>query len=350
MKACVLHQIGDMRYEEVPTPVPERNEVLLRVRAAGICGSDIQRVFTKGTYHFPTIPGHEFAGEVVEVGADVPAGWLGKRAAVFPLIPCGHCPACEVGEYAQCAHYNYYGSRCDGGFAEYLAVKAWNLVEVPDAVSFEEAAMCEPAAVAIHALSQAGVGFGGTVAIFGAGTIGLMLAKVASVWGASVVMLIDIDEQKLDFARSLGFAHCFNSRETDAVSAIKEATGGRGADIAVEGTGAGAALENCLRAAAVFGTVLLLGNPLADMKVEQTAYWEILRKQLTLKGTWNSSFNGLRNDWEKALNCMPALDLSRLITHRYALSRCSEAFQAMRDPQEFTVKVMFVEEEGGERT
>lgn len=349
MKACVLHQVGDLRYEEVPTPVPARDEVLLRIRASGICGSDIQRVFVKGTYHFPTIPGHEFAGEVVETGADVPASWRGKRAAVFPLIPCGHCAACQVGEYAQCADYNYYGSRCDGGFAEYLAVKAWNLVEVPDNVSFEEAAMCEPAAVAIHALSRVGVEFGDTVAIFGAGTIGLMLAKVAAAWGAGRVMLLDIDEQKLEFARSLGFAHCLNSRGPEAAEAVKELTGGRGADVVVEGTGAGAALENCLRVAATFGRVVLMGNPLSAMNVDQKAYWEILRKQLTLKGTWNSSYNGVHNDWQKALTCMPALDLSRLITHRFPFAQCNEAFRVMADPHQFTVKVMFVQEEGSEK-
>lgn len=127
MKACVLKGIGNLEYKEVPTPVPERGEVLLKIKASGICGSDIGRVYVKGTYHFPTIPGHEFAGQIVEAGEGVDSSLVGKRAAVFPLLPCRKCDMCEVGEYASCWNYNYFGSRCDGGFAEYIAVPVWNL-------------------------------------------------------------------------------------------------------------------------------------------------------------------------------------------------------------------------------
>ena len=134
MKALNLHAVGDLRYEEVPDPVREKGEVLMKVRACGICGSDIPRIFKKGTYHFPTIPGHEFAGEIVDADNKE---LIGKRAAVFPLIPCRQCAACETGNYAQCSHYDYYGSRRDGGFAEYIAVKEWNLVFFDDSLSFE---------------------------------------------------------------------------------------------------------------------------------------------------------------------------------------------------------------------
>ena len=132
MKALNLHAVGDLRYEDVPMPVRQAGEVLLKVHACGICGSDLPRVFTKGTYHFPTIPGHEFAGEIVE--ADDPS-LVGRRAAVFPLLPCRKCEACQVGEYAQCSDYDYYGSRRDGAFAEYIAVKEWNLVFFDDSLS-----------------------------------------------------------------------------------------------------------------------------------------------------------------------------------------------------------------------
>lgn len=341
MKACVLHGIGDLRYEEVPDPVPQAGEVLLKIKASGICGSDIGRVFEKGTYRFPTIPGHEFAGEVTAAGEGVSLSLIGKRAAVFPMLPCMNCPACSVGEYAQCSNYDYYGSRRDGGFAEYLAVKANNLVFLPPELPCEEAAMCEPAAVAIHALSQSGVGFGETVAVFGAGTIGIMLGKIAKAWGAAKVILCDIDARKLDFAKSLGFTQLVNSAETGAPEAIAGMTGGRGADVCVEGTGVSAALENCMKSAAVFGRVVLMGNPAKDMHLSQKAYWEILRRQLTLKGTWNSSFNGMKNDWAKAVEAMPRLGLGALITHRFGLSQCSEAFGLMRDPEAFKVKVMF---------
>ena len=233
MKALNLHAVGDLRYEDVPMPVRQAGEVLLKVHACGICGSDLPRVFTKGTYHFPTIPGHEFAGEIVE--ADDPS-LVGRRAAVFPLLPCRKCEACQVGEYAQCSDYDYYGSRRDGAFAEYIAVKEWNLVFFDDSLSYEEAAMCEPAAVALHAIGQASVGIGDTVAVFGAGPIGIMLGLWARTAGAFRVILCDIDPTKVEFARKQGF-DAVNSRETDPVEYIRTQTGGRGADACIEGAG-----------------------------------------------------------------------------------------------------------------
>ena len=246
MKACVLHGIGDLRFEEVPIPEAVVGEVLLKVKASGICGSDIPRVFTKGTYSFPTIPGHEFAGQIVKAGAGVDESLIGKKAAVFPLIPCMRCSACQIGEYAQCLDYNYLGSRCNGGFAEYVTVPVWNLVMIPDALSYEEAAMAEPAAVAVHALRQAGIEIGDSVAIFGAGAIGLMLAQWSKAWGAENVMLIDIDDGKIRFAREQGFELIWNSRDGDPVEWISRVTEGRGADVAVEGAGVSYTLEQCL--------------------------------------------------------------------------------------------------------
>jgi L-iditol 2-dehydrogenase len=346
MMACSLHAVGDLRYEEVPVPVPAADEVLMRVLAAGICGSDIPRVFEKGTYHFPTIPGHEFAGVICGVNPGDEA-LLGKTAAVFPLIPCGKCAACQIGQYAQCADYDYYGSRRDGGFAEYIAVKKWNLVFVPDTVPPCHAAMTEPCAVAIHALRQAGIGPGDTVAIFGAGTIGLLAAQAARGWGAGAVVLADVDDAKLEFAKSLGFTHTVNSKTSDAAEYVKSISGGRGADIALEAAGVSAAVEGCLKAAKTFGTAALLGNPANNMNISQKAYWEILRKQLTLKGTWNSSYNDSCNDWQLAVRCMESgvFDLSKLITHRFGFADCGTAFKLAQSRNEFWVKIMFVNEE-----
>lgn len=341
MKACVLHNINDLRYEEVEMPKVEKDEVLVKIMAAGICGSDIDRVFKKGTYHFPTIIGHEFAGVIVEVGEEVEESIIGKKVAVFPLLPCKECSPCQVGEYAQCKDYDYYGSRRDGGFAEYLAVKKWNLVFVPDEVTYEEAAMCEPCAVGIHALSQVGLEFRDTIAIYGAGTIGIMVAKIATAWGAKNVILVDIDDTKLSFAKKMGFENTINSMKQDPVEFINSLTDGNGADVVLEGTGAGVALENCLKSAKTFGKVILMGNPGGDVKVSQKAYWEILRKQLILRGTWNSGYNQIHNDWVKAIETMPLLNISEFISHRYDFSECNEAFEMMKDPNEFTVKVMF---------
>lgn len=340
MKALNLHAVGDLRYEEVPNPVREKGEVLMKVRACGICGSDIPRIFKKGTYHFPTIPGHEFAGEIIDADNKE---LIGKRAAVFPLIPCRQCAACETGNYAQCSHYDYYGSRRDGGFAEYIAVKEWNLVFFDDSLSFEEAAMCEPAAVALHSVGQGNVQIGDTVAVFGAGPIGIMLALWSKTAGAAKVILCDIDQTKVDFAKSLGFT-AVNSRENDPVAFIKEETSGRGADVCIEGAGVSQTFEQALKSAKADGHIVCMGNPAGDMTLTQNGYWEILRKQLTVRGTWNSSYNGEKNDWKTALHAIAThqVDVRPLISHRFHLSEQEKAFGVILGHKEFFNKVMFV--------
>ncbi len=346
MKACVLHAIGDLRVEEAPRPVPRDDEVLVRVAACGVCGSDIPRVFTKGTYHFPTIPGHEFAGVVEEAGEGVEADIVGKRVAVFPLIPCTKCPSCEIGAYAQCEDYDYLGSRSDGAFAEYVCAPEWNLLPVPEGVSIEEAAMVEPAAVALHALRRGGLETGDTLLVFGAGPIGLLLGRWAEASGASKVMLVDIDVAKLRFAKSLGFKHLLDAGQGGVPEWVRNKTG-RGADVVIEGSGSTAAFEQTVQCARPFGSVVLMGNPLGDMHLSQKAYWEILRKELTVVGTWNSVYAEMpKNEWHVALDAMAsgALDVTPLISHRCSLGELGDALVMMRERQEFFSKVMLVNE------
>ncbi|MBO7746462.1 galactitol-1-phosphate 5-dehydrogenase [Paenibacillus sp. MWE-103] len=350
MKANVLHGLGDLRAEEIATPAPGPGEVLLRIGACGVCGSDIPRVFTKGTYRFPTVPGHEFAGRVVALGDGVDPALLHRKAAVFPLLPCRRCPSCEIGEYALCDDYDYMGSRRDGAFAEYIVSPVWNLVLAPDTLGFEELAMTEPAAVAVHALRQAGLDVGDSVFISGAGPIGLMLAYWAKAWGASRILLADVDETKLAFARSLGFADVLNPLQGDAGEWAKARTEGRGADVAIEGAGISASWENCLRAVRKLGRVVLMGNPAGGMALSQDGYWEMLRKQLTVRGTWNSSFAASpRNEWRLVVDSMASgrLDLKPLISHRCSLEDAFEAMRMMRDRTAFFNKVMILPS-GGE--
>ena len=341
MKALNLHAVGDLRYEEVPDPIRQEGEVLLKVKACGICGSDIPRIFKKGTYHFPTIPGHEFSGEITEAGDP---GLIGKKAAVFPLIPCRKCASCQVGEYAQCSDYDYYGSRRDGAYAQYIAVKEWNLVPF-DGISYEEAAMCEPAAVALHAIGLADIKIGDTVAIFGAGPIGIMLGLWAKASGAVRIILCDIDPTKVDFAARMGF-DAVNSANTDAAEYIKSVTGGRGADACIEGAGATQTWESCIKSVKSFGHVVCMGNPFGDMTLTQGTYSQLLRKQLTIRGTWNSSYNDAHNDWRTALAAISSrlIDVRPLVTHRYKLEQAKEAFDMILGRKEFYSKVMFIPE------
>ena len=153
MKAQVLHGIGDIRYEETDKPRIEKGWVLVKVKAAGVCGSDIPRIYKTGAHVHPIVTGHEFSGEVIET-ADDNFSWRGKRVGIFPLIPCGECINCKKKMYEMCSNYNYLGSWCNGGFAEYAAVPEWNLIELPDNVSYKQAAMMEPMAVAVHAMRR----------------------------------------------------------------------------------------------------------------------------------------------------------------------------------------------------
>jgi len=345
MKANVLHNVGDMRFEEVHDPVLKEGEVLVKVRACGICGSDIPRVFVNGTYHFPTIIGHEFSGEVIDVYSENDNHLIGARASIFPLIPCHECDNCKEGNYEMCSHYNYLGSRCDGGFAEYVAVPKQNLCFIPDGVSFEEAAMLEPSAVAMHAFKRSGLRIGDTVAIFGPGTIGMILAQLTRLAGASKIILVGRSQVKLDFAKkNLGLEYICNSTETDVNKYIDTVTDGRGVDVAFEGTGAGSTMNYCLDVTRAGGLILAMGNPHDNMLLTKASYWKLLRKQLRIQGTWNSSFGLKRNDWDDIFVLLhnKSLNLKDLITHRLPLTELCKGLEIMRTHSEYSNKIMIV--------
>jgi L-iditol 2-dehydrogenase len=345
MIAAVLHAPGDLRVEQVPVPTPGEGQVLVRVGACGICGSDVPRVLTKGTYRFPLIPGHEFAGTIARLGPEVEGWHVGERVAAFPLIPCRRCEWCEEEAYEICDDYGYLGSRSNGAFAEYVVAPAWNLARVPKDVPLECAAMTEPAAVALHALNQYVVQEGDLIAIFGAGPIGVMLAQWAESMDAGGVWIVDIQLAKLDVAQRLTSAECLNGAEDDPVAAIRQATGGRGVHLAVEAAGVPQTLRHCLAVAAKLGEVVLLGNPSADVTILQDEVSQVLRKQLAIHGTWNSVFRGRKDDeWSMALQAMDRgdLDLAPLITHRFGIGQANEAFVMLAENREFHNKVLFV--------
>ena len=175
MKALVLHNIHDLRLETAEVPKPNSKEVIISIKATGVCGSDIPRIYKTGTYSYPLIPGHEFSGIVTKIGPNADAKWLGQRVGIFPLIPCKVCAPCKKKQYEMCRSYSYLGSRKNGGFAEYVSVPEDNLLQLPDNVTFEEAAMMEPMAVAVHAMRRIAPSVSDTVVICGLGTIGLLL-------------------------------------------------------------------------------------------------------------------------------------------------------------------------------
>ena len=325
----------------------------MRIAYCGVCGSDIPRTFVKGTYHFPTVIGHEFAGTVESCGPGVTDFSPDDRVAVFPLIWCGHCSACEQGKYVQCLDYDYLGSRSDGGFAEYVVAPRQNLVRVPDTVSLAEAAMTEPAAVALHAVRRAGNVVGQTVVIFGAGPIGLMVAQWAGIVGASRIILFDIVPEKLELARQLGFTHTFNSRQIDPVETVRAITNNAGAHVAIEGAGVPPTCLQALAAVRRGGRVVLLGNPAADVTLPAQLISQVMRREVAILGTWNSDYSAAGNDddWQTVLQAVAAktLRLEPLITHRVPLSNAFEALQMMQHRQEFYAKVLVCPEPNRDR-
>ncbi len=344
MDAIVLRGVSDLHYEQVPVPVVAPGTVRVRIGFCGVCGSDIPRCFVKGTYSFPTICGHEFAGTVEVCGEGVSQFQPGDRVAVFPLLWREDHPACEQGKYAQSDGYDYLGSRSDGAFSEYVIAPERNLIRVPDGVSLEEAAMTEPAAVALHAVRRANLRLGDTVAIFGLGPIGLMVAQWVRAMGASTIALFDIQPEKLALAQMLGFERVFDSRETDVVRAIDELTGGRGVHVAIEAAGVPPTMVAALQVARRAGRIVLLGNPVADVKLPAALISQLMRREVDILGTWNSDFSvyGDDDDWRTVLQAMASgtLNLKPLITHRVPLSRGIAALHMMRDQSEFFAKVL----------
>jgi L-iditol 2-dehydrogenase len=318
--------------------------VLIRIGACGVCGSDIPRIFRKGTYRFPTTPGHELAGTIVAIGEGVEGYRAGDRVAVFPLLWCGRCSACEQGRYVMCEDYDYLGSRSDGGFAEYVTAPARNLAPVPEGVSLEAAAMTEPAAVALHALRRVGTPLlHRTVAVFGAGPIGLIVGQWARAMGAATVALFDIVPAKLDLARRIGFERVFDSRTEDPRARIEALTGGQGAHVCVEAAGVPATTVQAISCARRGGSVVLLGNPSADVTLPAALISQAMRREVALLGTWNSDFSVHGDDdWRAALQAMESgvLDVESLVTHRVSLAAAWDALRMIRDQREFVSKVL----------
>ncbi|MEG0541533.1 MAG: zinc-binding dehydrogenase, partial [Angelakisella sp.] len=286
-------------------------------------------------------PGHEFAGAVVGLGPDVQAAYVGMRCVIFPMLPCGHCSNCQVGLYNLCKQYDYFGSRRDGGFEEYLVVPEWNLVPIPDSLPIWLAALCEPLAVALHAINRCGVSLGERVGIAGAGPIGLMAARAAMLGGASQVVLWDIDPTKLAFSRELGNEHTLDA--TQDLSAYLQQYGG-GLDAVVEGTGSAQGLAACIGVLKSRGRLVLLGNPGSDITLAKEAYWKLMRNEISLYGTWNSAYlKELRNDWQTAVDLLNRDQewFGRLISHRFTLEDGAAPLHMMAERKEFFCKVLY---------
>ena len=345
MKAYVLHKINDLRFEEVEIPEINDDEVLVKVKAVGICGSDIPRIYKTGTYHYPLIAGHEFSGEIVDCGKNIGRDILNKRVGVFPLIPCKRCMPCQNKKYELCRSYDYIGSRRNGAFAEYVAVPYNNIIEIPPEISYEEAAMLEPMGVAVHAIRRFDIKETDSVTICGLGTIGMFILMFLCEKSLKNVYVVGNKDIQKEYALKLGISadNFCDSRTTDAQNFIKERTNGNGTDIFFECIGKNEIYSFAVNNTAVGGKICLVGNPYSDMLLDRQIYWKILRNQLTITGTWNSSFNhDINDDWhcvlEKLRNGL--INPKIFITHKLPFNELENGFHIMKDKSEEYIKIM----------
>lgn len=331
--AGVLLDVNNILYQEIEAPTINEEEVLVSVKYASICGSDIPRVKTKGTYHFPTIPGHEFAGIISAIGSSVKNISVGDRVSVYPLIPCKKCIYCQEDKENLCDSYNYLGSRCDGGFAQVVKCPARNVLKIPENVSLENASMVEPMAVALRGVKRGNITPGETVVVFGLGPIGLFSIQWAKLKGASIVIGIDRNEHKLDIAKNCGVTHTLNSSALDFDEKLKSLLDKLGADKVIECSGANIFQEKAIDIVKKFGTVSLLGNPKDKVVFKEKYFQLILRKEISLIGSWNSLITSKENEWQEVLDTLALgkIHTSSLITHRFSLVSIKQVFDDLHE-------------------
>ena len=311
MKAVVLKANGVLELEERDMPVLGSDEYLIRIRGAGICSSDIYRGFENGSYNYPLVMGHELSGEIAALGALVSQFQIGQKVAIFPLKPCFKCDSCKKNEYAQCASYDYYGSRSDGGFSEFLSVKEWNLLPLPNDVSLRDAALIEPMSVVVHALRRADltkqfVQNGGRVAIIGAGFLGLLAVQILKYLHPSIeVEVCDRNLFKVNIAAQCGAVVRHLNEENEWSEYLGDIRNRY--EVVIEASGAP---ENYVRSIQLVkhgSVVVWMGNITGDLLLKKEIVSSILRKEIRIVGTWNSSYKSpVTDDWKVALELISA--------------------------------------------
>ncbi len=338
MRAAVLYTPGDIRLENVAKPVPKANEVLLRVAAVGVCGSDLPRMLIKGAHKMPIICGHEFSGHIEELGTSVTGFVKGDLVTVSPMLPCGTCDQCATGNFSRCRNYDYFGSRRDGAYAEWICAPVENLLKVPEGCDPRAAAMVDPASIALHAIWKAGgVRMGDRGAVIGCGPIGLFAIQWMLLMGAREVVAIDISEEKLALARQAGATHAFLA----GAELPKELL----ANVIVEAAGHPTSVNAAVRLAAPGGHVVFIGIPVGDVPLTNASFQHFLRQEVSLHGSWNSFGSPYPGpQWTVTLDKLAsgALKWEFMITHDLDLAELPAIFERLRTDREFFFsKIMF---------
>jgi 2-desacetyl-2-hydroxyethyl bacteriochlorophyllide A dehydrogenase len=317
MKAVRLVQAKrPLQMQEVPLPAIGERDVLVRVKAAGICHSDAHyRSGVSPAGPLPLTLGHEVAGVVEKVGSQVANVKPGDRVCLHYLVTCGHCAYCSAGNEQFCVEGKMVGKHRDGGYAEYVAVPVRSAVRLPDEISFEQGAvlMCS-SSTCFHALRKARLQPGETVAVFGAGGLGMSAIQLARAFGALDVYAVDINQKKLELAQKLG-AIPVDAARSDPVTEIRRLTGGKGVDVALELIGLAQTSRQAVQSLAVLGRAVMVG--IADKPFEISSYTELLGKEAEIIGSSDHLFSELPTLLEFARR--GTLDLSGVITRTLPL-------------------------------
>jgi L-iditol 2-dehydrogenase len=345
MKVLRFYAPGDVRVEEAPKPSINADEILMRVRNCSTCGTDV-KIFHNGHQNItpPRVMGHEVAGEVAEVGANV-SGWaVGDRVQVIAAVPCGECYECRKGWMAVCENQTSIGYQYDGGFAEYMVVpqavlKVDGLNRIPEGVGFDEASAAEPFACAINAQELLGIEEGDTVVVFGAGPIGCIHTRIArGVHKAGKVFLVDVNAERLAMsAAAVQPEEVIDASQVDVVAEVMRLTGGRGADVVITATAANITQEQAIAMAARNGRISFFGglpktNPTITCDSNLVHY-----RQLHIHGANGSA--PVHN--KKALEYIASgvVPVKDLITVHLPLDRALEAFDIVAKGQAIKVTV-----------
>ena len=346
MKAAVLYGNEDIRYDDWETPVCKPGTVKVRVKATGICGSDVPRVLHNGAHFYPVVLGHEFSGDVVEVGEGVTNVAAGDTVSGAPLVPCMKCDDCQRGNFALCKHYSFIGSREQGSFAEYVVMPAQNAVRYDPSIPYEQAAMFEPSTVAIHGVLQSDYRGGGTVAVLGCGTIGIFTAQWAKIFGSQKLVVFDIDEGRLALARRMGADETVNTLAPDFMEKAMALTRKAGFDHVFETAGNPVTMRMAFELAANKAHVCFIGTPHTELTFTPRQWENMNRKEFHLTGSWMSysaPYPGC--EWELTAHYFATGALKfdpDFIFRTFPMSRVAEAFALYKDPAQVHGKIMLV--------
>ena len=340
MKALLLEEYKKLTVTDMPEPEVGARDVLVQIRACGICGSDIHGFDgSSGRRIPPLIMGHEASGVVARIGSDVTKVKEGDRVTFDSMVSCGECSFCERGEMNLCDDRRVLGVSCDdyrqhGCFAEYAVVPEHIIYPMPDNLPFEHAAMIEPVSVAEHAVKRTPIAKGDTAVVVGTGMIGLLVVQALKAAGCGQIIAVDLADEKLALAQTLGAELGINPNTTDAVAAIREATGGRGADVAMEVVGATPTVQTAIEATRKGGHVTLIGNlaPEVDFPLQS-----VVTRELTLHGTCGS--NGEYPECI-ALLASDAIQVEPLITAKATLDEGAEWFDRLYAAEAGVIKVI----------